>query len=249
MQAISTIDNVSSIGKSGGEALPEHVESDIDIYVFCDEIPDIGTRKTAVHSLGDAIETAEYNENAGCFWGTIDFVTIADTEICLMYFTVAYMTHEIDSVLNGSRLEKEAGFFYPTGRCATMLSMHVFYEKTGYIAAMKERLSGYPPDLSKKLFDYHIHKANDAESFQSAVSKADVLFYHEVLENALDHLLQALFALNKCFFPSRKRNATFIRIFKYKPDRCVERMLEVIELGARPATLLQSYEKWKLLYD
>jgi len=39
INTISTIDEVLSIGKSGGEKLPIENESDIDIFVFCSQVP------------------------------------------------------------------------------------------------------------------------------------------------------------------------------------------------------------------
>ncbi len=42
------------------------------------------------------------------------------------------------------------------------------------------------------------------------VLRKEVLFYHQVLENSLDHLLQALYALNHMYFPRRKRIEEYI---------------------------------------
>ena len=166
-----------------------------------------------------------------------------------MYFTVSDMNSEIKSVLNGSRLDRENEYFYPTGRCATFLSMHIFYDKGGFIADMKEKLSAYPQSLSTKLYNHHILEINDNEDFERAIQKGDVFFYHATLDRAIDHYFQALFALNKCFFPSRKRTLSFIEGegLKYKPINCGARLLEVIELGARAETLSRSYEIWAAL--
>ena len=247
---ISEIDDVLSIGKSGGSELPENGESDIDIYIFCNRIPEISKRREAVEKLDDKISIkAAYSDSAGKFWGTIDFINMEKTEICLMYFTDSYMDNEIEFVLNGTRLDKEAGIFYPTGRCATMLSIHALYDKSCYIAKMKERLAVYPNDLSEKMFNYHVEKIIDEENFERAVLRNDILFYHETVENAIDHFLQALFALNKSFMPSRKRTMQYINSFKKKPANCIERLLQVIELGAKAETLHRSYVIINSLYN
>lgn len=65
---------------------------------------------------------------------------------------------------------------------------------------MKKKLSSYPPQLSTKLIKHHIEKINNEEDFDRAVSREDILFYHSTLDSALGHFLQALFALNCCFF-------------------------------------------------
>lgn len=249
ISSISEINEVVAIGKSGGSKLPENGESDIDIYVFCSSIPELKIRKEAIDRLGDVISSVNYSEQGSRFWGTIDFLVVDDTDICLMYFTTMYMDEEIELVLNGTRLDKEAECFYPTGRCSTMLSMYELNDKSGYIARIKEHLSVYPQELSTRLFKHHINKGNDTESFERAVSRSDVLFYHETVEGAIDHFLQALFALNKCFFPSRKRTIEFINGFDIKPLNCTSRLLQIIELGSKPETLSSSYAIWRLLYN
>ncbi|MCL2703341.1 MAG: DUF4037 domain-containing protein [Defluviitaleaceae bacterium] len=246
INAVSSIDGVLSIGKSGGEKLPVQNESDIDIFVFCNQIPNAEARQAALRSES-AVSEMKISETGGRFWGVCDFITVDTVEICLMYFTVSDMNGEIESVLNGSRLDRENEYFYPTGRCATFLSMYILYDKNGYISDMKEKLSVYPQLLSKKLYNHHILKVNDNEDFERAVRRGDVLFYHATLERAADHYFQALFALNKCFFPSRKRTLSLIEDFKYKPTNCSARLLEVIELGARAETLSKSYEIWSAL--
>jgi len=245
--AIKEIKEALSIGKSGGKKLPVKGESDIDIFVFCNQIPSVKTRQTAVESLGAAVSKMTINETGGRFWGVCDFINIKNTEICLMYFTTAEMDAEIETVLNGSRLDRENGYFYPTGRCASFLSMYILCDKSGYISDMKKRLYEYPRLLAEKLYGHHIQKINDDEDFDRAVFRGDVLFYHAVLEGAIDHFLQALFALNRCYFPSRKRSLHFIEQFKIKPENCSARLLKAIELGAGEKTLSQSYEIWGAL--
>ena len=244
---ICKMDEVLSVGKCGGEKLPEKNESDIDVFVFCSKVPDANTRHAIIGKLGSGISCLQISETKDKFWGFCNFITIEDVEICLMYFTISDMDDEIESVLNGSRLDREDEYFYPTGRCATLLSMQVYCDKKGYISAMKEKLSLYPEILAQKLFNHHISKINDIEDFSRAVSRKDVLFYHTTLESAIDHFLQALFALNRCFFPSRKRTLEFIKGFKHKPKNCAERLLKVIELGSKPETLSKSYDIWSAL--
>lgn len=247
IRSICEIDEVLSVGKSSGEKLPEKNESDIDIFVFCSKIPDTKIRQDALNRSGSAISNLQISENRDKFWGVCDHITIENAEIYLMYFTISDMNDDIESVLNGSRLDREDEYFYPTGRCATFLSIYVHCDKNGYISAMKEKLSSYPKDLAVKLFNHHVSKVNDVEDFTRAISRRDVLFYHSTLESALDHFLQALFALNFCFFPSRKRTLEFIDQFKLKPQNCAERLIKVVELGSNSQNLSESYDIWSAL--
>ncbi|MCL2461585.1 MAG: DUF4037 domain-containing protein [Defluviitaleaceae bacterium] len=246
IRSLAEFPEVTAAGKTGGPGMPDD-GGDIDIFIFCSHIPALRERQEIARGLGPAANAVMFSETGGR-WGTIDIFSLDTTEFCLMYFTEDEMSADIDSVLDGSRLDKEADGFYPTGRCATMLSLYAFFDKYGYIAGMKERLSVYPPDLAEKMVKRHLRKANDAESFERAVSRADALFYHETAENAIGHFLQALFALNGQFFPSRKRTAQYIEEFGIKPRDCVKRLLEMIELGAGPETLAESHGVWIELY-
>jgi hypothetical protein len=189
-----------------------------------------------------------FSEHGGR-WGVIDIVTSEGVEICLMYFTEREMTDEIGEALRGRHIDKEADGFYPVGRCATLLSMHAIYDANGYIAKMKDRLAVYPAELAEKMLARHMGKADDREGFERAVSRRDALYYHEVADTAIDHFLQALFALNKRYFPSRKRSAQHIDSFERKPADCVDRLLYIIEMGGRPETLHESYAEWRSLYN
>ena len=249
INAVSETNGVMSVGKSGGESFSAADDGDIDIFIFCAKIPGPMARTELLHGLWPAVTDIKISENGGRFWGVCDFLTLGGSGVCLMYFNISDMDAEIESVLNGSRLEREDEYFYPTGRCATFLTMNVLFDKIGYIAGMKEKLSVYPQPLSEKLYNHHLRKMYNYEDFERAVQRGEVLFYHSVLENSIDHFLQALFALNKRFFPSRKRTLGFIEGFAVKPANCEERMLEAVELGAKADSLKQSYGIWNALCD
>lgn len=102
--------------------------------------------------------------------------------------------------------------------------------------------------LKKKMLDFHMKRVKDEEDFGRALSRKDVLFYHQVLEAAIDHYLQALYAVNSTFFPSRKRTNQYIDSFKLKPENCYERLLEVIRFG-NPDDIEKSHHEWCKLVD
>jgi hypothetical protein len=77
------------------------------------------------------------------------------------------------------------------------------------------------------------------------VQRKDVFFFHFALDLALDHFLQVLFALNREYFPSRKRSEMYLQGFSVKPVACEELLRQVLALGGNAETLAQSYELWK----
>lgn len=251
INSISTMNGVLSVGRSGGgRPLPSAAgDGDIDVFVYCSAIPSVHSRIAALESVPEALGEYRTGVFSGGHWGTGDLVYINGVETWLMYFTVDEAVAEVDSVLRGDRPDKTDGYFYPTGRCAMLAGIEILCDKTSFLAALKERLATYPEELSGKLAEYHLAKLNDTEDFERAVARGDALFYHFTLEIALDHFLQALFALNRVFFPSRKRSLEYISKFPKKPENCEARLLEVVRLGGSPESIYQSYELFRELAE
>ena len=117
--------------------------------------------------------------------------------------------------------------------------------KDGCVTELKTLSANYPEPLRQRILKECGAALRENENFERAVKRGEVLLYHIALEEALDAYLQALFALNRVLFPSRKRSLKFIRTFSVKPDQVEERLLQAIRLGAEAETLKESYEIWQ----
>ena len=244
---VSALEDVRAIGKSGGAALPERAESDIDVFVFSRRIPDPAMRQTVYRrALGEGCD-CRVSPTGGPFWGVCDFLTIAGTELCLMHFTLDEMTAEVETVLSGRRLEREGNYFYPTGRCASLLSLHVLCDKDGFLSSLRQHIAAYPSALARAQTQHHLRQLGDTEDLERAISRQDVLFYHASLDLAIDHFLQALFAMNGTYFPSRKRTLQHLSGFAVLPEACGQRLLQIVEWGAKPEMLSRSFDAWMAL--
>jgi len=246
INAISKMNDVQSIGKAGTLKLPETNESDIDIFIFCDNILDSTERIKAYKNLNYDLNI-HTSDNENKHWGILDFIQIDKIEICLMYFTIEKMSNELQNILDGNRLEKEDNYFYPIGRCATLENINVLYDKNDYLKNIKQRLTIYPKELYDKQIKFHTNRLDDNEDIERAVARKDIFFYHFSLEILLDHYLQLLFAINHSYFPSRKRNCMYINNFNNKPDSIIYKLERVIELGGSKDTLEKSYKIWQEL--
>ena len=151
--------------------------------------------------------------------------------------------------IKGNRIKKEGNYFYPVGRCATLKSINILFDKKHFLQGLKDKLSIYPKTLYEKSMEYHTKNLIDTEDLERAVVTQDVAFYHFALDISMDYFLQLLFNKNCCFFPSRKRNISLIEQMQNKPKNCTNRILEVIKLGGNGISLNKSYEKWKKLCD
>ena len=130
IDALKTIDRVLAIGKTGGAALARD-GGDIDLFVFCEKIPPREERKACYASPSDALSASEYGESEHPHWGLVDSLLMNGQEVYPMYFSLDLFCASVDSILRGERTQREENYFYPTGRCASLLGMHVFYDPHG----------------------------------------------------------------------------------------------------------------------
>ena len=249
LQTIKQLPALRAIGKTGGEALPTDGYSDIDLFLFCEQIPVLEVRSVHYSMFPRNVNVAEFGSSEHAHWGLVDSVLIGEQEVYLMYFTQSTFTASIDAILRGERTERKENYFYPTGRLASILGMHAFYDPEGYLAEIKTRISVYPDALRNAILSRCLPKIDDEEDFMRAIRRKDVLFYHSTLDLALDHFLQAPFALNRVYFPSRKRSLEYIREFTIKPQDCELKLERVVALGAGAETLEESYRIWRILKE
>lgn len=251
VSALAQRNSIRAMGLSGGKRpLPQPGEADIDLFVYCTAIPSNNERKELLMSLEEEIERVEIGKLESGHWGQGDCFLLAGVETWLLYFTVTEAHAELDAVLNGHFLGRLDSYHYPIGRCAMWKAMRVFYDPDGFLQSIKRRLEEYPPALAAAVLNHHLKALDDVEDLERAVHRQDVLFFHFALDLALDHFLQALFALNQEYFPSRKRSEEYLRPFRFKPAECEGRLHQVVALGANVQTLEQSYEIWNgLIHD
>lgn len=101
--------------------------------------------------------------------------------------------------------------------------------------------------MAHKLIAFHLDQLRDVEDLERAVLRNDPLFFHFALDLALDHFLQALFAMNRRYFPSRKRSIELLETFVRKPADCGNRLLKIVELGGSRNSIPQAYSMWRAL--
>ena len=237
---LSQCDKVKGIGQTGdinAELIPG--QSDIDMFVLCTTVPTENDRKQIYLKYSKEYTECLINVCNGGIWGYGDILIIDGIDVMFMFFTIEEMNHYLDEVIHGKHLDKEGGF-YPTGRLSSIENINILYESNAVWTTMKEKAKEYPLDLFGKLFNYHIARVLDEEDLGRVMLRKEVMFYHQVLENSIDHLLQALFALNCTYFPSRKRSEQYINKFENKPDDCYDRLLQIIVNSASSKTIEES---------
>jgi hypothetical protein len=240
---LSRMEKIKGIGQTGdinAKLIPGN--SDIDMFVLCSTIPTEAERKNVYIKFSEEYSEYQMNVCNGGIWGYGDILLIDGIDVMFMYFTIEEMEQYLDDVLEGKHLEREGGF-YPTGRLSSVENINILYESSGVWTSLKEKVKKYPADLFKKLFDYHISNVLDNEDLGRVLLRKEVLFYHSVLENSMDHLLQALFAANDTYLPSRKRTEQYIREFQRKPDNCYGRFMQILVDSISDKTIEKSVKE------
>ena len=242
---LSQCETIKAIGQTGdinARLIPGN--SDIDMFVLCSIIPTEEDRKQIY--LKHSMEYSECQMNVcnGGIWGYGDILIVDGIDVMFMYFTINEMSDYLEEVLQGRHLDKVGGF-YPTGRLSSIENIYILYERDEVLTSMKNRVKEYSVDLFKKLYDYHIDRVLDEEDLGRVILRKEVIFYHQVLENSLDHLLQALYALNVTYFPSRKRVEQYIEKFNNKPVDCYKRLHNIISNSVSSDNLEESVRELK----
>ena len=238
----SKIKGIGQTGDINAELIPGN--SDIDMFVLCTTIPTEAERKSVYSNYSNEYSDCLMNVCNGGIWGYGDILIIDGIDVMFMYFTTEEMEYYLDDVLNGKHFDREGGF-YPTGRLSSVESINILYQSNNEWTSLVEKVKKHPIELFERLFDFHISNVLNDEDLGRVMLRKEVMFYHSVLENSLDHLLQALFAINFMYFPSRKRSEQYIKEFKSKPDDCYDRLLKIIENSISYNTIVISVEELK----
>ena len=226
---ISKLEFIKGIGQTGDINAPLIPgNSDIDIFVIGTKIPSEEERKQIYTKYKSVYSELMMNVCNGGVWGYGDILLIDGVDVMFMYFTVAETNEYLDEVLQGKHISRE-GEYYPVGRLSTIENISILYEENQEWSDMTTKLKKRPNDLFNKMYEHHMRWVINDEDLGRALLRREVLYYQTVLENAMDHLLQALYALNSTYFPSRKRIEKYINGFIYKPENCYERLIKIME--------------------
>ncbi len=241
-------ESMSAARTDSAKEEPRAGESDVDIFVFTDRIPPKETREAVYRSaakLGVSIAQMQVCEN--CVWGTGDILAIDGVDVMPMYFLKSETDEYAREIAEGKHLYNEGGF-YPVGRLMTFTQMMPLCGD-GYAAALKGRWYTYPEALRKRMLGAHMYEMWQDEDFTRAKQRRDPVYLHQALEASMDHALLTLYALNRTYFPSRKRTEKFIAGFKQKPEGFYSRLLRVISLASAPDTVPEAMDEWKRITD
>lgn len=240
IQALSSCEEVLAIGQTGQADKILLPGDDIDWFVLCRRVLPYEDRLALYQSLG--FTNIQMQVASGGLWGYGDILSLGD-DITLMpmYFTKEEMQDYTEQVLKGQHLNK-AGGFYPVGRLSSIENIQICWEREEAWSALVARVREKPPAFFKAWFMAQSREILSLEDLDRLHKHREVFFAHQVMEDALDHLLQALFALNFTYFPSRKRTEKFLSSFSVLPNDCLARLKRMMQAATFEETVPEAAE-------
>lgn len=238
---------ITGIGQTGDINAPLIPgNSDVDLFVLCTSIPSKQEREEFYSNIQKVAFSLQMEVCQGGQWGYGDIMSVDGIDVMPMYFTWQEMSDYLNEILACKHLDKD-GRFYPVGRVASVASMNVLYETDDSWTSLIQRVNRKPDEFFKTWYENEMNQVIDEEDLGRSMLRKEVLFFHQVLENALDHWLQALYAVNYCYFPSRKRTEEAMRGFQFVPKDGYNRLNSIIVKSAKSETICEGIEELRAI--
>ncbi len=240
-------ETVRAIGLCREASFEMYMWDEIELFLYCIEIPPV-TERSQLYASGGVQEVRALKAFKTNSSGVRDCVLLSGRDVWLNYLILEDEFTGLADIVSCRRTEAE-GHPFATGRCAAIRDMIVLYDANGFLRNFKEIVAVYPNSLAVTSYYYHMRQLDDKEDLELAVKQRDVFLFHSAVDSALEHYLKAVFALNKAYFPGRKRSVPMLSCFANVPRLCGMRLLDVIRLGVREETMKKSFEIWESLVE
>jgi len=213
----------------------DDAQSDLDLYAFCDDIHPNAVRSewacahsariTAVVSWGDDTDPV----NAGT-----DFEFDGLKTEC-WFRGVSAISRAVEECAAGTVRQDlvtwtVAGFY---NHCclSDLKAMVPLVDPHGLIAAWKEQVAVYPPNLRRAIVERHLGAARfwpGSFHYASAVERGDTIYTTGIVQQVLHNLIQVFFALNRIYFPGDKKLAAALGKLRHTPEGLVRTVTELM---------------------
>jgi hypothetical protein len=234
-----------SYAKGSGDSL-----SDVDIYLFADEVlPGVRRAERVVAELGAEARPESWGADDPFVQGGTDFWHAGQRVECWLR-----STREVDRTLRaclGGEVRREyvvwtvMGFLSYTA-LADVHSMKVVDDPHGILGRWKEAVATYPEALRQGILDRFMPEAAfwpENFHYRTAVQRADVIYTSGIVQQVLHALIQAVFALNRVYFPGEKRLAHAMETLPVQPSGFAHRVQELLAPAAVGVTGLETQRR------
>lgn len=221
------VNSILLVGSRNGK--PQDHYSDLDFFIFYDGIPpSTDARKNLISSLQFENEHIFVFDDHSYEYGISDDFEVNSVEVCQTFYCVDNVKKQVNSVYHG--FYRKIGFYYPMAIVAAIAESEIIYAKDLFINTLKVKCASYPPFLKTVVIQEELPMINYYMSrICLAIFRNDKFYFDDLVYQAIDSILQVIFALNSTYLYSRKDLKNKINKLKCKPEKFFENLLFLID--------------------
>jgi hypothetical protein len=256
---LSHIDGVAAVVLGGSRArgaASENSDTDLGIYYYADNPPDVNRLRVLAHELEGEHPTGTvtgYGE-----WGPWinggAWLTIGGERVDWLYREIGSVADHINQCIAGDpTIHYQPG--HPHGFQTHFYMAEVYYCQPLYdpndvILELKALTHPYPPKLKAVLTRYLWEAGFALDTSKKSAARGESFYVAGGLFRCAACLVQVLFAMNEQYFMNEKGSVEAVESFRYKPDGFSAIVNDVLgNPGTTPEQLSESIGRFEWLVE
>ena len=211
LEKYAKLDEVEAVALGGSSAAKtSDKSSDIDIYIFVRNDISLEVRERLVKDISSKYEVG------GEYFGPGDeyFVDDLECQLDIMYWNVNWF----EDVVNNVWFKHYPSNGYTTCFLYTLNNFNIFYDKTGWLKSLQEKINTpYPKELKQNIIERNVKLMKEKpfasyyEQIQKAVQRNDIVSVNHRIAAFLASYFDVIFALNEMLHPGEKRLINYVK--------------------------------------
>lgn len=216
--------------------------SDVDVYLFAAAVLPAARRDALVR---DALglprgAVSSWGRNEPFEQGGTDFSFRGRRVECWLR-SADWVAAEVEAARRGEIRRTYAAWatsgFFGHVALADLHAMRIVEDPRSLLAGWKAGVAVYPEPLRRALLERFTREAAfwpDNPHYRTAVERADSVYASGIVQQVVQALVQALFALNRVYFPGDKGLLHALDALPERPDALAGRVRALLFPGAEP---------------
>ena len=211
LEKYAKLDEVEAVALGGSSAAKtSDKSSDIDIYIFVRNDISLEVRERLVKDISSKYEVG------GEYFGPGDEYYVDDLEcqLDIMYWNVNWF----EDVVNNVWFKHYPSNGYTTCFLYTLNNFNIFYDKTGWLKSLQEKINTpYPKELKQNIIERNVKLMKEKPfasyygQIQKAVQRNDIVSVNHRIAAFLASYFDVIFALNEMLHPGEKRLINYVK--------------------------------------
>ena len=211
LEKYAKLDEVEAVALGGSSAAKtSDKSSDIDIYIFVRNDISLEVRERLVKDISSKYEVG------GEYFGPGDEYYVDDLEcqLDIMYWNVNWF----EDVVNNVWFKHYPSNGYTTCFLYTLNNFNIFYDKTGWLKSLQEKINTpYPKELKQNIIERNVKLMKEKpfasyyEQIEKAIARNDMVSINHRISAFLASYFDIIFAQNELLHPGEKRLIQFAK--------------------------------------